>query len=71
MSITLKLVDAIDKLKVQSFFVEKGDKTYFSPIHIGFDANSFENKSDKLFNVNGKPYKKNEFEEQVLKELDF
>jgi hypothetical protein len=71
MSITLRIVDLIDKLKVQSFFVERNHKTYFTPINISFNQNQLEKVTDKLFNVDGNAYKMNDFEKKVLQELDF
>lgn len=71
MSVTLKVVNLIDKLKVQNFFVEKDNKTYFSPIHIKINADILEKSIDKVFSPKGKAYKKNELVEQMLRDLDF
>ncbi|MAX66273.1 MAG: hypothetical protein QF441_04790 [Bacteriovoracaceae bacterium] len=71
MSITLKVIDLIDKMKIQNFFVEKGNRTYFTPIQIKFDQQKFEEISDRLFRVKGKPYKISELEKSLIKDLDY
>ena len=70
-SITLKVVDLLDRLKVQSYFVEKNDRTYFTPIHVKFDPNKLEIILDKIIKVKGNSYKMNKMEKQVLEELEF
>jgi two-component SAPR family response regulator len=71
MSITLKVVDLLDRLNVQSYFVEKENKLQFTPIKISFDFNKFEKRFEKLTNINGNSYRMNQFEKDVLRELDF
>jgi hypothetical protein len=71
MSITLKIVEIIDKLRVQNYFVEKNNKTYFTPINIQLSTEHIETIIDKVFKTNGNAYKMNEFEKEILKELDF
>lgn len=71
MSITLKIVDLLDKLKVQKFFIEKNNKTYFAPIRIKLNQSQIENIADKVFKVKGNAYKMNDFEKEILEELKF
>lgn len=71
MSITMKIVRLIDKLKLNQYFVQKDNRIYFSPIHIKFNADVIENGLDSLLKVDGKPYVADDFEKEVLKELDF
>ncbi len=71
MSITLRIVDFLDKLKVQKFFIEKDNRTYFTPIQISFNQNQLEHLSEKFLKVKGNAYKMNDFEKKILKELDF
>ncbi len=71
MSITLKVIDLIDRLKVQRFFIEKNNKTYFSPIFINFNPENFEKIADHLVSSKGKPYEPNDLEKAICKELDF
>jgi hypothetical protein len=71
MSITLKVVDLLDKLNVQSYFLEKESKLQFTPIRISFDSIKIEKVLEKLIKVNGKTYKMNQFEKDILTELDF
>ena len=71
MSITLKIVDLMDKLKIQNYFVERDNRTYFTPVRIKFNSSSIESFIDKVINVDGRAYQMNELEEKVLKELDF
>lgn len=70
MSITLKLVHLIDKLNLQSYFVEKNDRTYFTPIQFKFDTNKIEALTDKLIKVKGRAYKLNNLEKNILNDLD-
>ena len=51
--------------------MQKDNRIYFSPIHIKFNADVIENGLDSLLNVDGKPYVADDFEKEVLKELDF
>ncbi len=71
MSITLKLVDLVDKLKIQQFFIEKEHKTYFQPFKFRINDVKIENSLDRFFKVKGNAYKMNEFEKNCLEELDF
>lgn len=71
MSITLRIVELLDRLKVQNYFLERNNKTYFTPIKIHFNHNQIEVIADKIFKVNGKPYQMNDLEKNVLKDLDF
>lgn len=71
MSITLKVVDLIDRLNIQSYFLEKENKLQFTPIKISFDSIKIERRIESLIKVNGNSYKMNQFEKDILKELDF
>jgi hypothetical protein len=70
MSITLKLVHLIDKLNIQSYFIEKNDRTYFMPIQFKFNTNKLEALTDKLIKVKGRAYKVNDLEKSILNDLD-
>lgn len=70
-SITLKVVDLIDKTKIQSLFEEKNDQVYFAPIKLKLNTHLIEKIVDKVISVNGKQYEPDELEKEVLKELDF
>ena len=71
MSITIKVVEVIDKLRLNHYFVEKNNRTYFSPIKIRFNTVLIENLIERVINVDGKAYKPNQLERDILKELDF
>ncbi|MFT6633330.1 MAG: hypothetical protein ACJAS4_003300 [Bacteriovoracaceae bacterium] len=71
MSITLRVVDLLDRLKVQRFFIERNQRTYFTPIRISFNQAQLEKISDRLFKVKGNAYKMNDLEKEILEELDF
>lgn len=71
MSITMRIVEVVDKLRLNQYFVQKDNRTYFSPIHIKLNAEVIEKGIDSIIGAKGKPYKPNELEKQVLKELDF
>lgn len=71
MSITLKLVDLVDRLKIQQFFIEKEDKTYFLPLKFQINGEKIESTLDRMIKVKGRSYQMNDFEKQCLEELDF
>jgi hypothetical protein len=71
MSITLKIVDLLDKFKVQHYFIEKDNKAYFTPMMIKFNPSQLEFLIEKFVSVDGNAYKMNDLEEKVLRELDF
>jgi len=68
MSITLKIVNLIDKLRLQRFFMEEDNKVMLnfilSPDHI-------EDLIDDTLKVDGKTYSPSQFEMEVLKELEW
>lgn len=71
MSITLKIVNFLDHLKVQKFFLEQNDKVLFTPIKIELNEQFIERKLRQILSGNGKAYEMNEFERACLEELDF
>ena len=71
MSITLKAVDFIDKLKLDTYFVKSDDKISFTPIKLNFNERTIESIIDRLVNSNGKSYSMNDFEKNIISELDF
>lgn len=71
MSITMRIVNLIDRLKLNQYFIEREDKAYFSPIHIKINTRSIENFIDHLVKVDGRPYRPNEMEKEVIKELEY
>lgn len=71
MSITLKLVNLLDKINVQNYFIEKDNKVYFSPMRININALKIEHVLDKTLKVQGNSYKMNQFEKDILEELNF
>ena len=71
MSITIKIVEVIDKLKLNHYFVQRNNNTYFRPITIKLNTDLIEKAVDKAVNTNGKSYKPSQLEKDVLKELDF
>ena len=71
MSLTMKVVEVIDKLKLDHYFIEKENAMYFSPIKIKLNTDVLEDTIDKLVSSDGKAYRPNQFERDVLKDLDF
>lgn len=67
MSITLKLVELVDKLHLQNFFMEKENKVM---LNVSFDPSRIEELIDGLLPTKGNSYKPSQFEIDVLKELD-
>lgn len=71
MSITYKIVNVVDKLKLDHYFIEKNNITYFSPIRIQLNTDVVEKLVNSFIKVKGREYIPNQFEKDVLKELDF
>ena len=71
MSITIKIVEIVDKLKLNHYFVQKNNSTYFRPITIKLNTDLIEKAVDKVMKAKGKSYKPSQLEKDVLKELDF
>ena len=69
MTITMRIVSLVDKLKLQKFFVEKDNKAHFK--FAEFSPARLEETIDKLLRTKGNPYQPNQFEKDCLKELDF
>lgn len=67
----MRVVQLIDKLRLNKYFIERNNKTYFSPIRIKFNSDSIEEGLDHLIKVKGRPYRPNKLEKEVIKELDF
>ncbi len=68
MSVTFKVVELIDRLHIQKFFMEKDNKVL---LNIKFDPAKIESFIDSKLKVHGKGYKPNDFEESCIRDLDF
>lgn len=69
MTITMRIVNLADKLRLQSFFVEKDNKAHLK--FAEFRPAKLEEALDRLLKTKGNPYSPNEFEKDCLRELDF
>lgn len=69
-SITLKVCYLVDRLKLQSFFIEKNEKVVFTPIHIQINIEKIEKLTDFVLSAKGRPYQANQFEKDILAELE-
>ena len=67
MSITLKLVELVDRLHLQSFFMEKENKVM---LNLSFNPSRIEDVIDGLLKTKGKSYMPSRLEEDVLSELE-
>lgn len=67
MSITLKVVSLIDKLHLQNFFMEKDNKVM---LNLTIRPDHIEEVIDDVLKVDGNAYCPNQFEIDVLKELE-
>ena len=67
MSLTIKLVSLIDKLHLQSFFIEKENRVM---INFSINPSKIEEFIDDHIKVDGKKYEPNQFELDVLAELE-
>jgi hypothetical protein len=69
MSLTQKLIEWIDKLHVQNFFIQEDDKVY---IKIGaIDLKKLEDWLDKTLDIEGQFYETSELEEEIMSELNY
>ncbi len=71
MSLTLRIVEILDRLHVEKYFIEKDQEVYFRPLQVKVNTNAIRNTFNKFCNVNGNAYIQNDFEKKVLEELDF
>ena len=67
MSITIKVVNWVDKLKLQNFFVEKDNRVI---LNLSFNPEKVERLLDKVLPVHGRAYQPNQFELDCLNELE-
>lgn len=67
MSITLKVVSLIDKLRLQNFFMEKDNQVM---LNLSFNPSAMEDLIDDVFKVDGASYRPNQFEIDVINELE-
>lgn len=67
MSVTLKVVSLIDKLHLQNFFMEKDNKVM---LNFSFNPSQLEDLIDDVLKVEGKSYRPNQFEIDVINELE-
>lgn len=70
-SITLKVVSLIDKSKVQKLFIENESSLYFAPLRIRLNTNSIESLINKVVSIDGNTYRPNQFEKNIINDLDF
>ena len=66
---TMRIINLVDKLQLQKFFVEKDNKAHFK--FAEFSPARLEELLDRLLRTQGKSYQPDDFEKQCLKELDF
>ena len=69
MTLTMRVVNLVDKLRLQKFFVEKDNKAHLK--FVEFSPARIEEALDKIIRTKGKAYRPNQFEKDCLKELDF
>lgn len=67
MSTTLKLVELVDKLRLQKFFMEKDNKVM---LNLSFDPKKIESILDQVFPTKGKAYEPNDFEKDCIRDLE-
>lgn len=71
MSITLKIINIVDKLKLQNYFLEQQNRVMFMPIRLEVNEQFITEKFDQLLNTEGQPYEISDFERSCLNDLDF
>jgi len=67
MSITLKLVELVDKLRLQNFFMEKDNKVM---LNLSFDPNKIEDILDNVLPNRGQRYQPSDFEKDCIQDLE-
>lgn len=67
MSITFKVVQLIDRLHLQSFFMEKDNKVL---LNLALDPSKIESYLDHKLRLKGKSYQPNEFELKCIQDLE-
>ena len=67
MSVTFKIIELIDRLHLQKFFMEKDNKIL---LNISIDPNRIEELIDRTLKPRGKNYKPNQFELDCINELE-
>lgn len=68
MTLTTKIIHLIDKLKIEKLFIEEDKKV--SVKFLSFNPKRLEKAIDQLLATNGRFYHMNEFEKEILKELE-
>ena len=68
MSITLKIVELVDKLNLTHYFIEDNNRVHLS--FTEFDPQKIEIILNKVVRIKGKAYNPNEFELNCIRELE-
>jgi hypothetical protein len=67
MSVTFKIVELIDRLHLQNFFMEMDNKVL---LNISLDPSKIEKFLDHKLKLNGQNYRPNEFELNCIRDLE-
>lgn len=68
MSVTLKVVELIDRLHLNNYFIEKDNRVHLKALE--FNPAKLESLLDKVIKVKGVDYNPNEFELNCIRELE-
>lgn len=68
MSITTKMVELVDKLRLNHFFIEENNRVHLK--FTEFNPQKLEGLLDSLIKIKGKSYDPNEFELNCIRELE-
>lgn len=68
MSVTLKVVELIDRLHLNNYFIEKDNRVHLKALE--FNTVKLESLLDKVIKVRGVDYNPNEFELNCIRELE-
>lgn len=69
MTLTMRIVNLVDKLRLQNLFVEENNRTHLKLME--FSPAKLEEALDKVLRTKGKSYRPSNFERDVLEDLDF
>ncbi len=67
MSVVFKVVEIVDRLHLQKFFMEKDNKVL---LNLSLDPSKVEEFIDQKLRLKGKNYRPNQFELDCIRELE-
>lgn len=69
MTLTARLVNFLDKTRIENLFLERNDKVTFALF--SFNPNILEKTINRVFKTKGNFYHPNELEKEIIRELEY